>query len=129
MYKMYCIFSGESYGSETSNSNSTLRCGSGSSSVPCSPTKRPLTCNLDATLNKLGPKTKLSVSPNTKRRSFSPSLLRKSFFNRQSNKDLTQYEDKCSGCGLPVTDDRRVSVKRTNDTRDVYHTACFTCSV
>ncbi|XP_033724585.1 rap1 GTPase-activating protein 1-like isoform X2 [Pecten maximus] len=90
-------------------------------------TKRPNTCPDDNTLFAKSTQ-KPHLSPNSKRKSYSPSLLRRSFFNRQSKTDLTSVEDKCSGCGFPVMDDRRVSVKRDVDKRDVYHSACFKCA-
>ncbi|XP_021372625.1 rap1 GTPase-activating protein 1-like isoform X3 [Mizuhopecten yessoensis] len=88
--------------------------------------RRPNTCPDDSTLFVKSTQ-KPHLSPNSKRRSYSPSLLRRSFFNRQSKPDLTNSEEKCSACGFPVTDDRRVSVKRDLDKRDVYHSSCFKC--
>ncbi|XP_069117229.1 rap1 GTPase-activating protein 1-like isoform X3 [Argopecten irradians] len=90
-------------------------------------TKRPITCPDDSSLF-LKSNQKPLLSPNSKRKSYSPSLLRRSIFNRQSKPDLTSIDDKCAGCGFPVMDDRRVSVKRDGDKRDVYHSACFKCA-
>ncbi|XP_063409687.1 rap1 GTPase-activating protein 1-like isoform X3 [Mytilus trossulus] len=64
-----------------------------------------------------------SQSPGLPRKSFSPSLLRRSIFNR------SQTEEKCSGCGFPIKDEKRISMKRAGDIRDVYHPMCFKCSI
>ncbi|XP_052081396.1 rap1 GTPase-activating protein 1-like isoform X9 [Mytilus californianus] len=64
-----------------------------------------------------------SRSPGLPRKSFSPSLLRRSIFNRSQN------DEKCSGCGFPIKDEKRISMKRAGDIRDVYHPMCFKCSI
>ncbi|XP_041378158.1 rap1 GTPase-activating protein 1-like isoform X2 [Gigantopelta aegis] len=69
-------------------------------------------------------------SPTQKaRKSFSPSLLRKTLSPRSvRRKKLEQcqrmwsLEDRCNGCGFPMNDER-VSVKG-----DLYHLTCFKCS-
>lgn len=70
------------------------------------------------------------VSPRSKRKSYSPSLFRRSFFNRQSKsrQDLTEEEEKCAVCGFFIRDEGRVSVVREDNKRDVFHKACFKCS-
>ncbi|XP_061189906.1 rap1 GTPase-activating protein 1-like isoform X3 [Saccostrea echinata] len=70
------------------------------------------------------------VSPRSKRKSYSPSLFRRSFFNRQSKsrQDLTEEEEKCEVCGFLINDETRVSVVREENKRDIFHKACFKCS-
>ncbi|KAK3104884.1 hypothetical protein FSP39_012349 [Pinctada imbricata] len=70
-------------------------------------------------------------SPGPSRKSFSPSLLRRSFFNRtksSSKPDLTSSDDKCDVCGFPVNDDNSFSLTADNTKRLVYHKSCFKCS-
>ncbi|XP_034336398.2 rap1 GTPase-activating protein 1 isoform X5 [Magallana gigas] len=69
------------------------------------------------------------VSPISKRKSYSPSLLRRSFFNRQpkSRQDQTEVEEKCEVCGFSIKDENRVSVVREENKRDNFHKTCFKC--
>lgn len=69
------------------------------------------------------------VSPINKRKSYSPSLLRRSFFNRQpkSRQDQTEVEEKCDVCGFSIKDENRVSVVREENKRDNFHKTCFKC--
>ncbi|XP_078336024.1 uncharacterized protein LOC111099157 isoform X3 [Crassostrea virginica] len=87
----------------------------------------------DSTPPKSPPKNSVmpaQVSPRSKRKSYSPSLFRRSFFNRQSKsrQDLTEEEEKCAVCGFFIRDEGRVSVVREDNKRDVFHKACFKCS-
>ncbi|XP_056020161.1 rap1 GTPase-activating protein 1-like isoform X6 [Ostrea edulis] len=70
------------------------------------------------------------LSPRSKRKSYSPSLFRRSFFNRQSKSrhDLTEEEEKCEVCGFLIKDESRVSVVREENKRDIFHKTCFKCS-
>lgn len=95
---------------------------------PASPRcRRPLTCPPDDPILMAYMK-KPSSSPGTKRKSYSPSLLRRSIMNRKSKPDLTVLDEKCLVCGFPIKDDQCVSLKGDEDRRDVYHRACFNCS-
>jgi hypothetical protein len=72
----------------------------------------------------------VQLSPCSKRKSYSPSLLRRSFFNRQSKsrQDLTEEEEKCEKCGFLIKDEIPVSVAREENKRDIFHKTCFKCS-
>ena len=112
------LFSGDVYDPDLDSSNVSLR------SVKRNNSSRPLSLYDPPTSTKSHsspPTPQKSRSPGFPRKSFSPSLLRRSIFNR------SQPEEKCAGCGFQIKDEKRISLKRGSDLREVYHPMCFKC--
>ena len=112
------LFSGDVYDPDLDSSNVSLR------SVKRYTSPRPLSLydSPKPTKSHSSPPTpQKSRSPGFPRKSFSPSLLRRSIFNR------SQPEEKCAGCGFQIKDEKRISLKRGSDIREVYHPMCFKC--
>ncbi|XP_046547125.1 rap1 GTPase-activating protein 1-like isoform X3 [Haliotis rubra] len=99
-----------------------------SQNSPSLPRRRPTTCPPNQQPEHCGAPPSPLPSPKG-RKSFSPSLLRKTLSPRSIRRKKLENvqrvwrgEERCNGCGFPVNDER-VSVKG-----DVYHIACFKCS-